>query len=64
MSLHAAVPPCPPANSWSPLLSQRMPFFFGYSTKCGILVPQPGIKSVSLALEAQSLNQGGPLVTA
>ena len=35
-------------------------FFFGYSTKCGILVPRAGIKSVALALEAQSVNQGGP----
>ena len=30
-------------------------FFFGY-TACGILVPQPGIKPVPLAVEAPSLN--------
>ena len=29
--------------------------FFGY-TACGILVPQPGIKSVSPAVEARSPN--------
>ena len=46
---------CPVLLFLSVFLFYFILFFFG-STACGILVPQPGIKAMPLAVEARSPN--------